>query len=78
MRIIIYIKKGKEVTMTNGQKTKLSYANVKSKSLRTTIPTGIVQQLGLTTDDMLLWKLDKKNDEWCIIVKPIKNENKED
>lgn len=61
--------------MTNGQKTKLSKANVESKSLRTTVPTGIVQQLGLKVGDELSWKLDKKNDEWCIIVKPLKKEN---
>lgn len=58
--------------MSNGQKTKLSKANIKSRSLRTTVPTGIVQQLGLDVGDELSWQLDKKDDEWLIIVRPVK------
>jgi bifunctional DNA-binding transcriptional regulator/antitoxin component of YhaV-PrlF toxin-antitoxin module len=53
--------------------TKLTKAGREGLSLRTTLPVAIKDQLELKDGDVLSWKVDKINDEWVIIVKPVKN-----
>lgn len=53
----------------NWQTTKLTRANTKSKSLRTTIPNSIREILELTDQDKLDWKIDKIDGEWIVMVK---------
>ena len=50
------------------ESTKLQAANI-AKSLRATVPMSIVRQLELNEGDYLDWKMDKKGNEWFIIVK---------
>ena len=59
--------------MEKGQKTTLTKANIKSDSLRTTVPTSIRQQFGLKAGDYLRWKLDVKNGQLIILVEPMKD-----
>lgn len=48
----------------------LSLAVSKSRSLRTTVPLHIVEQMELGEGDVVLWKLDKmKSGEWVATVK---------
>ena len=42
----------------DGEKTKLTKAHNKSKSLRTTVPMSIVSQFGLKEGSMLVWKFE--------------------
>jgi bifunctional DNA-binding transcriptional regulator/antitoxin component of YhaV-PrlF toxin-antitoxin module len=58
--------------MKMGQKTTLTKANVKSKSLRTTVPMGIRDQFGLEEGDKLIWKIEAKDNQRIIVVKPEK------
>lgn len=45
-------------------------ATSKSKSLRTTIPAHVVNQLKINDGDLLTWELDKVGNRWkAIIVK---------
>lgn len=41
--------------------TKTNYANTKSNSLRTTIPKEVVDKLGLSNGDNLIWIVEDKN-----------------
>lgn len=64
----------KNKLMNKGERTKLTKANDKSYSLRTTVPKGVVQHLGLKEGDTILWKLvpSKKGDELDVKIEPKK------
>jgi len=47
----------------------LSLAVSKSRSLRTTVPLHIVDQMGLVEGDVVTWRLDKDGKEWIATVK---------
>ncbi len=57
---------------SGGEITVLTPATTKSKSLRTTIPAGIVRQFSLTNGDELHWKIEVKGNELVIVAKPFK------
>jgi hypothetical protein len=56
-----------------GEVTKLTLAKAKSESLRTTVPMSIVKQFTLHAGDRIGWKIDIKNGELVVIVRPVKN-----
>jgi hypothetical protein len=56
----------------DGETTVLTAATTQSKSLRTTIPAGIVRQFSLSEGDKLQWKLEVKNGELVIVARPLK------
>ncbi len=58
--------------MVNGQTTTLTKASKNSASLRTTVPSGIIKQFGLAEGDKLNWKLEARDGDLIIVVKPIK------
>jgi AbrB family looped-hinge helix DNA binding protein len=58
--------------MTKGYETVLTRANKSGKSLRTTLPASIRDQFGLKEGDKVSWKLEIKDNEFIIVVKPIK------
>ncbi len=60
--------------MVNGQTTTLTKANKTSQSLRTTVPSGIIKQFELDEGDRLDWKLEPRNGDLVVIVKPKKIE----
>lgn len=60
-----------------GEVTKLTLAKTESTSLRTTVPMSIVRQFNLKTGDRLSWKIDIKNGELVILVRPVKKEKRE-
>ena len=63
----------------NGEITTITAATSKSKSLRATIPAGIVRQFKLTEGSKLSWEIEaRKKDELVIVVKPIKISKKEE
>ena len=55
-----------------GKITKLTPATSKKESLRTTVPRSIVQQFDLTSGDSLEWKLEVRDGELIIIIRPVK------
>ncbi|HGE70596.1 TPA: AbrB family transcriptional regulator [Candidatus Poribacteria bacterium] len=55
-----------------GEITVLSKATTTSKSLRTTVPSGIVKQFNLKERDRLEWEIRAEDGKLVIIVKPIK------
>lgn len=55
-----------------GEITMLTKATSKSRSLRTTIPMGIVKQFNLSEGDRLNWKIKAQDGELIIVVKPLK------
>ena len=55
-----------------GEITALNKATTKSKSLRTTIPMGIVKQFSLSEGDKLNWEIRAEGGELIIVVKPLK------
>lgn len=54
-----------------GERTNLVLAN-RSESLRTTIPSGIVRQLGLSVGDQIEWTLKPRNNEFHVQIEIIK------
>ena len=52
--------------------TKLARANKLSGSLRTTVPSGIIKQFELNEGDNLYWKLEPRNDELIVVIRPFK------
>jgi len=50
----------------------LSKATPKSKSLRTTVPIGIVKQFDLKEGDKLKWEIKAQSGELVIVVTPLK------
>lgn len=59
-----------------GEITVLTKATSKSKSLRTTIPMGIVKQFNLSEGDKLNWEIRAEGGELIIVVKPLKEVKK--
>jgi len=55
-----------------GEITVLTKATSKSKSLRTTIPMGIVKQFNLSEGDKLNWEIKAEGGELIIVVRPLK------
>jgi bifunctional DNA-binding transcriptional regulator/antitoxin component of YhaV-PrlF toxin-antitoxin module len=53
--------------------TKLTHATSKQESLRTTVPRSIVEQFELKSGDSLEWKMEVKDGELIIIVRPVKS-----
>jgi hypothetical protein len=49
--------KKKDILMAKGEITKLTRANTKSYSLRTTVPKGIANQFELKEGDKILWSI---------------------
>ena len=54
--------------MTPGQKSVLVNARANSRSLRTTVPAGIVSQFNLREGDQLDWSLRAEGDKLILIV----------
>lgn len=54
-----------------GEKTILTKATSKSKSLRTTVPAGIARQFKLKQGDTLEWEIKPKKDTLVIVIRPI-------
>ena len=61
-----------------GEITILTKATKRGRSLRTTVPIGIVRQFDLSEGDKLRWKIETRNNELIIVVKPIKKGNNGD
>jgi len=57
-----------------GDVTILTKATSKSRSLRTTVPIGIVKQFNLSVGDRLSWEIKAENGELIIVVRPMKEE----
>lgn len=55
-----------------GETTVITRATSKSKSLRTTIPMGIVKQFNLLEGDKLSWEIRAEGGELIIVVKPLR------
>jgi bifunctional DNA-binding transcriptional regulator/antitoxin component of YhaV-PrlF toxin-antitoxin module len=55
-----------------GEVTVLTKATSKSRSLRTTVPMGIVKQFNLSEGDKLSWEIRAERGELIIVVKPLK------
>jgi bifunctional DNA-binding transcriptional regulator/antitoxin component of YhaV-PrlF toxin-antitoxin module len=56
-----------------GEITMLTKATSKSKSLRTTVPMGIVRQFNLSEGDSINWEIRAEGDNLIIVVKPLKD-----
>jgi bifunctional DNA-binding transcriptional regulator/antitoxin component of YhaV-PrlF toxin-antitoxin module len=56
----------------DGEVTKLTRANNKSKSLRTTVPMSIVRRFDLREGDKLLWRFEAINNKLVIVIQPLK------
>ncbi|MCC6018914.1 MAG: AbrB/MazE/SpoVT family DNA-binding domain-containing protein [archaeon YNP-LCB-024-027] len=56
-----------------GEVTVLTKATSRSRSLRTTIPIGIVKQFNLSVGDKLSWEIRAEGGDLIIVVKPLKN-----
>lgn len=50
-------------------KTALSLAVPRSRSLRTTVPMHIVEQMGLEEKCVIVWSMDKEGDEWIATIR---------
>lgn len=58
--------------MPRGQITTLTRANKTSKSLRTTVPSSVINQFGLKEGDMLSWQfLPTKKGKLCVKLEPV-------
>jgi bifunctional DNA-binding transcriptional regulator/antitoxin component of YhaV-PrlF toxin-antitoxin module len=55
-----------------GEITVLSKATTTSKSLRTTVPSGIVNQLNLKEGNKLEWEIRAENGRLVVVVRPLK------
>jgi bifunctional DNA-binding transcriptional regulator/antitoxin component of YhaV-PrlF toxin-antitoxin module len=55
-----------------GERTTLTKATTKSKSLRTTIPMGIVRQFNLSEGDKIDWEIRAEDGGLIIVVKPVR------
>ena len=64
-------------TAVQGEVTILANATSKSQSLRTTVPIGIIRQLGLKDGDRLLWELKPNKDQLTIVVNPLRGGRKD-
>jgi hypothetical protein len=59
-----------------GEVTVLANATSKSQSLRTTVPIGIIRQLGLKEGDKLLWELRPESNQLVVVVSPVRSGRK--
>ncbi len=59
-----------------GELTVLANATSKSHSLRTTVPIGIIRQLGLKEGDKLLWELRPESNQLVVVVSPVRSGRK--
>jgi len=55
-----------------GEITLLTKATTTSKSLRTTVPSGVVKQLKLTVGGKLDWEIKAENGKLVVVVTPLK------
>lgn len=60
-----------------GETTTLSVATSGKKSLRTTVPMSILKQFDLEAGDKLDWGFEARNSELIIVVRTIKNPEKD-
>lgn len=60
------------MSSSEGEITVITKATSKGKSLRTTIPVGIVKHFGLTPGDKLKWEIKAENGRLVIVLRPIK------
>jgi len=58
---------------TQGEVTFLANATSRSQSLRTTVPIGIIRQLGLREGDALVWELKPEGNRLIVVVSPLRN-----
>ncbi len=58
-----------------GEITVLTKATSKSKSLRSTIPIGIVKQFNLSEGDKLNWEIRAEGGELIIVVRPLRQKS---
>jgi len=63
-------------TTVQGEVTILANATSKSQSLRTTVPIGIIRQLGLKEGDKLIWELKPNKDQLMVVVSPLRGGRK--
>lgn len=56
--------------MTEGEMTVLTPTTTNSRSLRTTVPAGIVRQFRLKEGDKLSWEIEARKDKLIIVVRP--------
>lgn len=56
-----------------GEVTILAKATSQSQSLRTTVPIGIIRQLGLQEGDKLVWELRPDGNQLVVVVSPMRN-----
>ncbi|RSN68065.1 AbrB/MazE/SpoVT family DNA-binding domain-containing protein [Candidatus Korarchaeum cryptofilum] len=61
-----------------GETTVITKATSKSRSLRVTIPIGIVKQFNLSEGDKLSWEIRAEGGELIIIVRPLKGRGKDE
>lgn len=59
-----------------GETTVLTPATTQSKSLRTTVPVGIVRHFALGNGDKLQWKIEARGNELVIVARPLKKAQK--
>jgi bifunctional DNA-binding transcriptional regulator/antitoxin component of YhaV-PrlF toxin-antitoxin module len=60
----------------DGEITTVASATTTSKSLRSTIPRGIVRQFGLSEGDRLRWFIKAQDNKLVITVEPILTKKK--
>lgn len=78
---MVYIVFGKEIGKTlyignvivviMSEITTLTKATSESKSLRTTVPAGIVRQFKLKEGDKIEWEMEVREKEIIIVIKPL-------
>ncbi len=62
----------KKKPMGEGEITVIASATTTSRSLRSTIPKGIVRQLGLSEGNKLRWTLRPEENRLIIVVEPVR------
>jgi len=60
--------------MANGSTTTLTPATPNGKSLRATVPIGIVRQFRLKAGDKLNWIIEARNGELVMVIRPERKE----
>ena len=60
--------------MVNGGTTTLTPATPNGKSLRATVPIGIVRQFRLKVGDKLNWTLEARDGEIIVVITPERKE----
>ena len=49
--------------------SKVSIAQSKSVSLRTTIPSNVAVQIGINAGDVVVWEMDKEGEVWIAKIR---------